>query len=135
MDPGRVRVGVAVSDETRTIAQPHCTLERQGRGAGLDRLLGLVRELEATEIVVGLPLDLDGGEGPAAAAARRLGERLRTLSGLPVAYADERLSSKQAERQLLAAGMRRGRRRQLGDQVAAALILQQVLVARGGRPG
>jgi putative Holliday junction resolvase len=100
------------------------------------RLVALAREREAEALVVGLPRRLDGSEGPEARAARGLASQLRKLSGLPVTLVDERLTSVAAERALLATGERRARRRQLSDQVAAALLLQQHLDARrqtGGR--
>ncbi len=82
---------------------------------------------------MGLPLLLDGTEGQAALAARRLGEALRALTGVVVGYVDERLTTRQAERELLAMGHGRRRRRLLGDQVAAALILQQRLASEHRR--
>ncbi len=125
-----MRIGVAVSDETKTIAQPHSTIVRRGDREGLDRILGLVRELAVEEIVVGLPRRLDGSEGDSAREARRLGQRLAELSGLPVSYCDERLTTLQAERELRDLGAGAQRRRHLGDQVVAALILQQHLTVR-----
>ena len=129
LDPGRVRVGVAVSDESRTIAQPHATGIRRNDGRDLDRIVEMARELSVTEIVVGLPLQMDGGEGEAAREARAFGAAVAGATGISVSYVDERLTTRQAERQLVAWGASRSRRRQVGDQVAAALILQQALAA------
>lgn len=89
----------------------------------------LVRELSVTEIVVGLPLQLDGREGDSAGEARGFGAAVGRETGIPVSYLDERLTTKQAERHLVATGTRRSRRREVGDQVAATLILQQALAA------
>jgi putative Holliday junction resolvase len=89
-----------------------------------ERLAQKGRELGAEELVVGLPRRLDGRMGPEAKAAQELSQRLRELTGLRVTLVDERLSSVAAERALLASGQRRARRKELSDQVAAALILQ-----------
>jgi putative Holliday junction resolvase len=127
VDPGSRRVGVAVSDEGGLIAQPLTAVPAEPAGNLPERLVALARDLEAAELVVGLPRRLDGGLGPEALAARALGNRLRDLSGLKVTMVDERLTSAAAEKALLAAGHRRSRRRQLSDQVAAAMILQTYL--------
>jgi putative Holliday junction resolvase len=124
---------VAVSDETRTIAQPHSTVVRRSDRRDLDEIARLVRELSVTEIVVGLPLQLDGREGESAGEARGFGAAVARATGIEVSYLDERLTTKQAERHLIAAGASRVRRRQVGDQVAATLILQQALAAPGRR--
>lgn len=123
-------MGVAVSDETQTIAQPHSTISRTRGRDVLDDIVNLVRELSVSRIVVGLPLQLDGAEGDAAAEARAFGAAVGRATALEVTYLDERLTSKQAERHLIASGASRARRRQVGDQVAATLILQQVLATR-----
>jgi putative Holliday junction resolvase len=122
-------VGVAVSDETRTIAQPHATVMRRRDGRDLDRIVEMVRELSVTNIIVGLPLQMDGEEGEAVREARAFGAEVTRATGISVSYVDERLTTRQAERQLISWGASRARRRQVGDQVAAALILQQALAA------
>ncbi|HEY4028048.1 MAG TPA: Holliday junction resolvase RuvX [Candidatus Dormibacteraeota bacterium] len=134
IDPGSRRVGVAVSDPTGTIAQPLGAVPAEPAATLVERLTALAREQEATGLVVGLPRRLDGGVGPEAKAARALADELRRTSGLTVTLVDERLTSVAAERALLATGASRARRRQLSDQVAAALILQSYLdAAAGGR--
>ena len=132
MDPGSRRVGVAVSDATGTIASPLTAVPAEPAATLAERLAMLAREQEATSLVVGLPRRMDGSLGPEAKAAKALAEQLRRTSGLPVTLVDERLSSAAAERALLAGGISRARRRQLSDQVAAALILQTHL-DRGSR--
>jgi len=127
VDPGSRRVGIAVSDPTGTIAQPLTALPAEPAATLAGRLLALAREQEATRLVVGLPRRLDGSSGPEAKAARALADQLRRDGGLEVALVDERLTSVAAERALLAGGASRARRRQLSDQVAAALILQTYL--------
>lgn len=127
-----MRVGVAVSDETRTIAQPHSTLWRRGDRAIMAQIQALVAELDVRQIVVGLPLGLDGGEGPAVREARGFGAAVARATGLPVSYQDERFTTRQAERALIDQGVSRRGRRQVGDRVAAALLLQGVLAAGPG---
>ncbi|HEY6539097.1 MAG TPA: Holliday junction resolvase RuvX [Candidatus Dormibacteraeota bacterium] len=135
LDPGRTRVGVAVSDESRTIAQPHSTVRRSADRRDLEQIARLAQELAVTEIVVGLPVQLDGQEGPAAREARGFGQAVARATGIEVTFVDERLTSKQAERQLIAEGASRARRREVGDRVAATLILQQALALAGTRTG
>jgi putative holliday junction resolvase len=133
VDPGSRRVGVAVSDPTGTIAQPHSVVAAEPAGTLVERLASLAREQEVGHLVVGLPRRMDGGQGPEARAARALADELRRATGLPVTLVDERLTSVAAERALLAGGASRARRRQLSDQVAAALILQSHLDATRSR--
>jgi putative Holliday junction resolvase len=132
VDPGSRRVGVAVSDATATIASPLKAVPAEPAETLVARLTTLAREQEATSLVVGLPRRMDGSLGPEAKAARALAAELGRASGLPVTLVDERLTSAAAERALLAGGVSRARRRQLSDQVAAALILQTHL-DRGSR--
>src|SRR6266581_8293845 len=107
VDPGSLRVGVAVSDPTATIAQPLAAVPAEPAATLVERLVALAREQEAERLVVGLPRRLDGGQGPEARAARTLAQDLRRAAGLPVALVDERLTSVAAERSLLASGASR----------------------------
>jgi putative Holliday junction resolvase len=135
LDLGAKRIGVAVSDRSGTIASPLTVLDRSGsRRDDHARIAALVRDEEAECVVVGLPLSLSGADGPAAQAARAEAERLATVVGVPVETHDERLTTVTAERSLSAAGVRGPARRQVVDKVAAAVILQSWLDARGGRP-
>jgi putative holliday junction resolvase len=142
VDVGTVRVGVAASDPQGVLASPVATLARDARGGrDLDELAGIVAERAAVEVVVGLPTSLSGRSGPAAAAARGYAARLaQRLVSVPVRLVDERLSTVSAERELRASG-RRGnarQRRQVVDQVAAAVVLQAALDterATGAPPG
>jgi putative Holliday junction resolvase len=128
LDPGTVRIGVAVSDPLQVTAQPHGTLDADERFES--QLRALVEEVEPELIVIGLPLGLDGREGSAAEGARELAERVAAATGLPVEMHDERFSTVTAERVLLAAGVRRRRRRERRDRVAAAVFLQAYLDGR-----
>lgn len=135
LDPGTVRVGLAAADPTGSLATPVAVLPRVRRAALWDRVRREAAERDAAVIVVGLPRELDGSEGVAAADARALAADAERETGLPVELWDERFTSAQAERQLIAGGMRRERRRRTVDGVAAALMLQGWLDARGLRTG
>ncbi len=130
VDPGTRRVGLALSDPTGTIASPLGAVPAEPAESLPERLAQAARDHQAERIVVGLPRELDGKRGPAAVAAERLATELRTASGLPVEMLDERLTSAAAERTLIDAGMRRGKRKQTVDSVAAALLLQTYLQRR-----
>ncbi|HEV7467290.1 MAG TPA: Holliday junction resolvase RuvX [Candidatus Dormibacteraeota bacterium] len=134
LDAGSVRVGLAATDPTATIASPVATLPRRDREFW-KRVREEARARGAERVVVGLPLRLDGTEGDAAVAARALADEASRQTGLPVEMWDERLSSVAAERALLESGMRRERRRETIDAVAAAIMLQGWLDAARRRPG
>ena len=127
IDHGERRVGIAVSDETSTIAHPRDTWDRKDAARFLMRIAEFVREQEIGEIVVGLPLRLDGSEGASARRARRFAEKLEAAAGVKVVLWDERMSSMAAERSLRSAGVSAKKQRGLVDRVAAALLLQSYL--------
>ena len=133
LDPGTRRVGLAVSDRLGVIARGLPTLTPTGRKALLQALRRVVAEEDVGRLVVGLPLRLNGEEGPEAQAARELAGQLEKSLGLPVELWDERLTSVQAERVMLDSGVRRRQRRQEKDRLAAILILQSWLDARTAR--
>jgi len=126
LDPGSVRVGVAVSDPLRIIAQPHSSLEARDPGI-LESIAALVTSLDVERIVVGLPLSLDGTEGPSAVQARKFAADVAAATNLEVELADERFSSVTAERSMIEAGARRSERKGARDRVAAAIFLQTYL--------
>ena len=128
LDHGTVRVGVAISDAIRLTAQPHGNLERRDPEL-LNRLRALTDEFDVEEIVVGLPVSLDGSEGRAAAEARAFAAEVAEGTGLPVVLHDERFSSVTAERILLQANVRRNKRRDVRDRLAATIFLQSYLDA------
>jgi putative pre-16S rRNA nuclease len=133
LDLGTKRIGVAVSDRSGTIASPLAVIERgSSRAADHARIADLVRAEEAERVVVGLPISLSGGDGPAARAARSEVVRLATVVGVPVETHDERLTTVTAERQLAERGVRGPDRRRVVDKVAAAVILQSWLDSRRG---
>jgi putative Holliday junction resolvase len=132
LDPGTVRIGLAASDPSGTLASPVAVLERRSGTRLWERVREEARLRGAVGIVVGLPLRMAGGEGTAAGAARELADEAHRETALPVELWDERLSSAEAERALLAQGMPRRRRRERVDAVAAALVLQAWLDAHRG---
>lgn len=129
LDYGTRRIGVAVSDPLGLTAGPLEVLDATA-GDLDDRLRNLAADLGVELIVVGLPVGLDGREGPAALDARRFADRVAAATGLPVEVYDERFSTVTAERVLLEAGLRRERRKQARDRVAAAVFLQAYLDGR-----
>jgi putative Holliday junction resolvase len=127
LDVGTKTLGLALSDVTRTIASGLTTLTRGKFSTDAQRLLELAREHGVGGFVVGLPVNLDGSDGPRAQATRAFARNLTRLTDLPILLWDERLSTAAAERTLLEADMSRRRRAQVIDKVAATLILQSAL--------
>ena len=129
VDLGTRRIGLALSDPSRTLATPHEVLRRSGDPAADRRaIVDTARRQDANVIVVGLPLSLSGRSGPAARAALEEVEALRAVAGdIEVTVHDERLTTVTAERALTEAGMRREARRRVVDKVAAAVMLQSWL--------
>jgi putative Holliday junction resolvase len=128
LDPGERRIGVALSDPAGIIAQPLTVLVRQ-KGVATE-IATIAADNEVTTIVVGLPISLDGTEGPAAGRARALGAEVEKETGCEIAYFDERFTTAQAEQALLGGGVRRRARREVRDKVAAAIMLQGYLDGR-----
>ena len=137
IDPGDARIGVARSDPSGLLATPVETV-RRGKG-DLARIVEILGEEDAVEVVVGLPRSLSGREGPAAAKAREFAlELARRVAPVPVRLCDERLTTVSAEAMLRDRGRKGAKRRAVVDQAAAVVILQQALEierARGSAPG
>lgn len=130
LDLGDARIGVALSDAAGILAHPLTALPRLGMRGDLEALGRLVREHEIGQVIVGLPLKLSGEEGERARDARCFADRLRAhLAPVIVALWDERLTTVEAERVLIAADVGRRRRRRVIDGMAATLILQSFLDA------
>ncbi len=127
IDVGTKTLGLALSDVTRTIASGLTTLARTKFAADAQRLLALAGEHGVGGFVVGLPVNLDGSEGPRAQATRAFARNLGNLARIPILLWDERLSTAAAERALLEADLSRRRRARVIDKVAATLILQGAL--------
>jgi putative pre-16S rRNA nuclease len=130
LDLGTKTIGVAASDALGLTAQTVTTIRRTSLKADLAALGELVREYEAERFVVGLPLNMDGSEGPRAEATRKFADTLTQALGLPVELWDERLSTVAAQRTLLEADLSRAKRREVIDQMAAQFILQGWLDSR-----
>jgi putative Holliday junction resolvase len=132
LDHGTKRVGVAVSDELKMIAQPLEFIPAEPFEGFLSRLNELVRQKEVELIVVGLPRNMDGSHGPAALKVQDFVAALKTAVAIPIQTLDERLTSVQANRLLLEGNVRREKRREKVDKMAAAILLQSYLDSRSG---
>ncbi len=126
VDHGSRRLGIAVADTETRIAFARPALRRSRGSADAARIAELARAEQAESVIVGLPLNMDGSEGPQAAAARSFGEELATI-GLRILLVDERLTSWEARQQLAASGRRPTRASGELDSAAATVILQQYL--------
>jgi putative holliday junction resolvase len=127
IDPGSVRLGLALSDPTGTIAQPLSVLRRRSEAEDLKTLRDLVEQHDVELIVVGLPRMMNGRLEAAARDAQAFGAKIGQATGRAVAYWDERLTTVAAERYLIDQGKRRAKRRQEVDRLAATLLLQGYL--------
>jgi putative Holliday junction resolvase len=127
LDVGQRRIGVAVSDPLGLTAQRLTVLQRGGSREDVAAVCALIMQHQAEAVVVGLPLTLKGTHGPQAQRVASFAQALQQQSPVPVHLVDERLTTAQGERALLATGTLRRRRKQVIDQVAAQLILQQYL--------
>lgn len=130
LDIGDVRIGVAVSDETGTIAQPVGRIDRVGWGPDIAKIVAYAEQYGTQALLVGLPRNMDGSLGPQAEKVQAFAQKIAE-KGLSVTYWDERLSTVTAERALISGNMRRERRKETVDQIAAAVILQGYLDAQG----
>jgi putative holliday junction resolvase len=127
LDLGTKTIGVATSDPDRRIASAVETIARKAFTADAKRLLALAGERNAVGFVLGLPLNMDGSEGPRAQSTRAFARNLSKLTEVPIALWDERLSTAAAERTLIGADVSRNRRSAVIDQHAAMFILQGAL--------
>jgi putative pre-16S rRNA nuclease len=127
LDHGTKRIGVAVSDETKTIAQPLEYISAEPFADFLARLKQLLLEKEIDLILIGLPRNMDGSYGPAAQKVEAFVAALRNAITIPVKTWDERLTSAQANRVLIQGKVRRDKRKEKVDKMAAAILLQSYL--------
>ena len=127
IDLGTKTIGVAVSDPDRKLAAGVETIARKNFTADAKRLLQLTAERRAVGFVLGLPINMDGSEGPRAQSTRAFARNLAKLTELPIALWDERLSTAAVERELITADASRAKRAAVIDQQAAAYILQGAL--------
>ena len=127
LDLGTKTIGVSASDPDRRIATGVETVARKSFGVDAKRLLALAAERNAAGFVLGLPVNMDGSEGPRAQSTRAFARNLAKLTDLPIAFWDERLSTAAVERELIAADVSRAKRAAVIDEHAAMYILQGAL--------
>jgi putative Holliday junction resolvase len=131
LDLGRRRIGVAVTDAAAMGAYPVGVVERRSMAQDLEAIAAMLRDREVTTIVVGLPLNMDGSEGPAARAARLFADRMAAALKVEVEMFDERLTSFEAEERLKGMPVKRGARKPAIDAIAATVILEGWMQSRG----
>ena len=127
LDIGTVRIGVATSDILEIIASSYEVYKRKNNSEDVKHIAELVSNLNAGEVVIGLPLKMDGSEGQSVEMAKSFGEELAKLVNVPILYQDERLSTVTAQKILIESGMRREKRKNKVDALAATIILQTYL--------
>lgn len=127
LDFGEKTIGVAVSDRMLSVATPLETIRRSKFTADAERLLAIAKARDLGGVLLGLPLNMDGSEGPRCQSTRAFARNLSRLTDLPIGFWDERLSTVAAERALLEADTSRKRRGEVIDHVAAGVILQGAL--------
>ncbi|UWQ15522.1 Holliday junction resolvase RuvX [Aliiroseovarius sp. M344] len=127
LDLGTKTIGVAVSDSLRQVSTPLETIKRKKFTTDAARLLEIIEDRQIGGIVLGLPRNMDGSEGPRCQSTRAFARNLEKLTDVPITFWDERLSTVAAERALLEADTSRKRRAEVIDHVAAGYILQGVL--------
>ena len=131
LDVGDKTIGLAISDSGLTVASPIDTIARGKFAADAARLLKLVDERGVGGLLIGLPVNMDGSEGPRCQSVRQFGRNLLALRDLPIAFWDERLSTAAVERAMIEADLSRQRRARSVDKMAAAYILQGAIDAIG----
>ena len=131
LDHGTKRIGVAVSDELKMLAQPLEFIPAEPFAGFLERLKEILRDKEVDQIIVGMPRNMDGSYGEATLKVDAFVAALRNAVTVPIRTLDERLTSVQANRMLIQGGMRRDKRKQKVDQTAAAILLQSYLDSTG----
>lgn len=137
IDYGTVRIGVAISDSRRTIASPLENYTRRGAARDEEHFRLLARDEQIAQFVVGLPVHSDGGESQKSGEARAFGAWLEQITGVPVAFFDERFTTVEAERMLLGARLTKARRKARLDKLAAQILLTAYLESedRASPPG
>lgn len=124
VDYGDKRIGIALTDALCIISSPFEVYKNVGEEDALKHLDKIIKDYDVDDIAMGLPINMDGTEGERAAIHRQFGEKLEKLSNVKVHYIDERLTSAEAEEILISSGVRREKRKELIDKIAAQIILQ-----------
>jgi putative Holliday junction resolvase len=130
LDIGTVRIGVAASDIMEIIASTYTVYKRKNFNSDIKAIADIINNLQAGQVVIGLPLKMDGSEGQSVEMAKSFGEELSKVIEVPIVYQDERLSTVSAQRILIESGMRREKRKDKVDSLAATFILQTYLDKR-----
>ena len=124
VDYGDKRIGIALTDAMCIIASPFEVYKNIGEEDALNHLNKIIKDYDVDEVAIGLPINMDGTEGDRAIKHRQFGEKLKQLSDVKVHFIDERLTSAEAEEILISSGVRREKRKELIDKIAAQIILQ-----------
>jgi putative Holliday junction resolvase len=130
LDIGTVRIGVAASDIMEIIASAYTVYKRKNFNSDIKAIADIINNLQAGQVVIGLPLKMDGSEGQSVEMAKSFGEELSKVIEVPIVYQDERLSTVSAQKILIESGMRREKRKDKVDSLAATFILQTYLDKR-----
>ena len=132
VDYGDKRIGVALTDALCIISSPYEVFQNLSPEQSLQHLNELIKQFNVDEVAMGLPLNMDGSEGERAKLHREIGQKLSELSGVKVAFVDERLTSAEAEEILIESKVRREKRKELIDKIAAQIILQTFINLKKG---
>ena len=127
MDYGDSRIGLSVCDELQILAVPLLTIKSESMRKNVDKIASIARDESVQKIVVGLPLNMDGTEGIRASKSRAFGRVLEKVSGIETVYFDERLTSVQAEEIMDEMNVKKDKRKNIVDRIAAQIILQSYL--------
>lgn len=133
IDYGDARIGLALSDESETLASPLGTVTPKSMRKAIDEIAAIAKEKNVKLIVLGLPINMDGSMGERVDKTKAFGSNLERVSGIEVVYKDERLTTVSAERSLIESGVRREKRKTVIDTVSAQIILQGYLDAKKRR--
>lgn len=134
VDYGDARTGLAVCDRTETLASPIGQIEEKSMAKAAEKIIYASREFEVGMVVIGLPVNMDGTEGPRAKKSRKLGGIIENIIDIPVVYWDERNTTKSAEHLLSESGTFGKKRKEILDSVAATVILDSFLTHRRYNP-
>ncbi len=127
VDYGDSRIGLSVCDELQTLASPLATVKSESMRKNVDKIAAVAKDQNVGAVVLGLPLNMDGSEGVRAGKSRAFGRVLEKVSGLKVIFADERLTTVEAEEIMDANFVPKNKRKEIVDRIAAQLILQSYL--------
>ena len=134
LDVGDRRIGVAISDELNISAHSLMTLDRRDQRKEAEQIIELIKDYNVEEVVVGMPVMMDGSVGIQAEKVSKFVDELKKVIDIPINYFDERLSTKLIEKTLIDADLSRGKRRKIIDKLSAVIILQDYMSSRANTP-